>query len=351
MTMNLEADIAAHQISKMTRHQKLAALLVVLGTDSAAQILKNLDEHEVELISTEMSKMTLITQEMRQEILREFSEMAVQAGTAALGGAAYTKSVLEKSVGLFRASDIIGRVAPAPIPVASMQQIVEMDMRQLFNMLKEEQPQTVALVASYLAPEKTSQFLTLFSDTVRDQIIERLATLGPTPVEVVEAIVQVLSQKTNVKSTRALNQTGGLKTAADVLNAMDRNFSDPLLTELDRRNPDLSQAIRQKMFTFEDLLTLDNTALQKVMREVDMRDLAVALKGASSEIEAGAPGLHLQTRGRNRQGGNLLPRLGQEKGYRRRRNCGSWTACADWRAKEKSNSAAPPAPNRDEVLV
>jgi flagellar motor switch protein FliG len=285
MTMLTETDIAAHQISNMSRHQKLAALLVLLGVDSAAQILKTLDEHEVELVSTEMSKLTLITQEMRLEILREFSEMAVQASTAALGGAAYTKSVLEKSVGLFRASDIIGRVAPAPLPVGSMRQIVEMDLRQLFNLLKEEQPQTVALVASYLSAEKTSQLMTMFSDSARDQIIERLATLGPTPVEVVETIVQVLSLKTNVKSTRALSQTGGLKTAADVLNAMDRNFSDPLLSELDRRNPELSQAIRHKMFTFEDLITLDVTALQKVMREVDMRDLAAALKGASAKVK------------------------------------------------------------------
>jgi flagellar motor switch protein FliG len=285
MNMVTEADIAAHQISQMTRHQKLAVLLVLLGTESAAQILKNLDEHEVEQVSSEMSRLTLITQELRQEILREFSELAVQASTAALGGAAYTKSVLEKSVGLFRASDIIGRVSPAPIPVGSMRQIVEMDLRQLFNLLKEEQPQTVALVASYLSPEKTSQLLTMFSDAARDQIIERLATLGPTPVEVVETIVQVLSLKTNVKSTRALNQTGGLKTAADVLNAMDRNFSDPLLNELDRRNPDLSQAIRQKMFTFEDLITLDHASLQKVMREVDMRDLAVSLKGASAKLK------------------------------------------------------------------
>ena len=283
--MVTEADIAAHQISQMTRHQKLAVLLVLLGTESAAQILKNLDEHEVEQVSSEMSRLTLITQELRQEILREFSELAVQASTAALGGAAYTKSVLEKSVGLFRASDIIGRVSPAPIPVGSMRQIVEMDLRQLFNLLKEEQPQTVALVASYLSPEKTSQLLTLFSDAARDQIIERLATLGPTPVEVVETIVQVLSLKTNVKSTRALNQTGGLKTAADVLNAMDRNFSDPLLNELDRRNPELGQAIRQKMFTFEDLITLDHASLQKVMREVDMRDLAVSLKGASAKLK------------------------------------------------------------------
>jgi flagellar motor switch protein FliG len=284
--MSIEADIAALQISKMTRHQKLAVLLVLLGADSAAQILKSLDEHEVELVSTEMSKLTLITQELRHEILREFSDMAVHAGTAALGGAAYTKSVLEKSVGLFRASDIIGRVSPARLPVGSMRQIVEMDLRQLFNLLKEEQPQTVALVASYLAPEKSSQLLTMFSDAARDQIIERLATLGPTPVEVVDAIVQVLSLKNNVKSTRALNQTGGLKSAADVLNAMERNFSDPLLSELDKRNPELGQLIRQRMFTFEDLLTLDTTALQKVMREVDMRDLALSLKGATPQLKA-----------------------------------------------------------------
>ena len=281
----MEADIAAVQISRMTRHQKLAHLLVILGPDPASQILKNLDEQEVELVSTEMSKLTLITQEMRQEILREFSEMAVQASTAALGGAAYTRSVLEKSVGLFRASDIIGRVSPAPVPVGSMRQIVEMDLRQLFNSLKEEQPQTVALVASYLSAEKTSQLMTMFSDSTRDQIIERLATLGPTPVEVVETIVQVLSLKTNVKSTRALNQTGGLKTAADVLNAMERNFSDPLLNELDRRNPELGLAIRNKMFTFEELISLDVSGLQKIMREVDMRDLAVALKGASPKLK------------------------------------------------------------------
>ena len=246
----MEAEIAAHQISKMTRHQKLAGLLIVLGPESAAQILKNLDGHEMEQVSEEMTKLPFITQELRQELLREFSEMAVQAGTAALGGPAYTKTVLEKSIGLFRASDIIGRVSPAPIPVGAMRQIVETDLRQLFNMLKEEQPQTVALVASYLPPEKTSQLLALFPDAARDRIVERLATLGPTPVEVVETIVEVLSQKTNVKSTRALNQTGGVKTAADVLNAMERNLSDPLLSELDQRNPQLCQAIRQKMFTF-----------------------------------------------------------------------------------------------------
>src|SRR5208283_2562698 len=127
----MEDAIAADQVSKMTRHQKLAALLVILGPESAAQLLKNLEEHEMESVSMEMAKLTLITQELRMEILREFSDVAVQAGTSILGGVSYTKAVLEKSIGLFRASDIIGRVSPAPVPVGSMRQIVEMDVRQL----------------------------------------------------------------------------------------------------------------------------------------------------------------------------------------------------------------------------
>jgi flagellar motor switch protein FliG len=101
----------------------------------------------------------------------------------------------------------------------------------------------------------------------------------------VETVVEVLGQKTNIKSTRALNQTGGVKTAADLLNALDKNLSDPLLIELERRNPELGQAIRHKMFTFEDMIGLDKTALQKVMREVDMRDLAVSLKASSPKLK------------------------------------------------------------------
>jgi flagellar motor switch protein FliG len=277
----MEADLAALQVSKMTKLQKLAALLIILGPDGAAQILKNLDEPELEAVTSEMSKLTIVTNELRQEILKEFTDIALQASAAVLGGATYARGVLEKSVGLFRASDIIGRVAPAPIPIATMRQILEMDCRQLFNLVKHEQPQTVALLVSFLSPEKSSQLLTLFKPETRDLVVERLATLGPTPVEVVERIVEVLNQKTKVKSTRALNQTGGVKNAADLLNSLEKDISHSLLMDLERRNPELTMAIRQKMFTFEDLTMLDKTSLQKIMREVDTRDLAVALKGAS----------------------------------------------------------------------
>lgn len=282
----MDLDVTAVEVAKMTKLQKLAALLIVLGPDSAAQLLKNLDEHEIETVSLEMSKLTVINQEMQREILREFTDVAVQASTAILGGVNFTKTALEKSVGVFRASDIIGRVAPARMPLAAMQQIIDMEVRQLFNLLKQEQPQTIALILSYLSPEKSSQLLMLLRGELRDQVVERLATLAPTPVEVLERIVEVLNQKAGVKPTRALSQTGGLKNAADLLNSMDKNLSQLMLLDLEKRNPELGQAIRQKMFTFEDLALLDSNSLQKVMREVDMRDLAVALKTASAKLKS-----------------------------------------------------------------
>jgi flagellar motor switch protein FliG len=281
----MQMEIAAVEINKMTKLQKLAALLIILGPESASQILKTFDEHDLEAISLEMSKLTSISQEMQCEILREFTEVAVNAGTAILGGVGYTRTALEKSVGVFRASDIIGRIAPAPAPIAAMKQIIDMDARQLCNLLKNEQAQTIALIVSYLTPEKSSQLLLLFRPELRDQVIERLATLAPTPVEVVERMVGVLNRRAGVKPSGPMNQTGGVKQAADLLNALDKNIGQSMLLELEKRNPDLGQAIRQKMFTFEDLTLLDTASLQKVMREVDMRDLAVGLRTASPKLK------------------------------------------------------------------
>ena len=265
--------------------QKLAALLVILGPESASQIVKNLEDYEMEAVSTEMSKFSMITQEVQAQILQEFSEVAVEAGTSILGGLPYTQNVLERAVGLFKASDIISRVSPTRAPVAAMQHIVEMEARQIYNLIRHEQAQTIALVTSYLSPEKASQLLALIRPDLREQVLERLASLAPTPIEVVEKVVEVLNLKIGGKQTRALNQTGGVKMAAQILNAMDKTVSKSILISLEERNPELGQAVRQKMFTFEDLANLDPSGLQKILREVDMRDLAVSLKTASEKLK------------------------------------------------------------------
>lgn len=284
--MPAQADpILPADIAKMTKVQKLAALLIMLGHESAAQVMKHLDEHELEAVCTEMSKLSSIPQDLQVSILREFSDVAVEASTALLGGVPYTQASLEKSVGMFRASAILSRVAPVRAPVPAMQQIVEMEARQIFNILKSEQPQTTALILSYLPVEKGSEVIGLLKPELRDQVVERLATLAPTPIEVVEKVAGMLSAKAGGKTPRALNQTGGVKTAAELLNAIDKGVSKVLLAALEERNPDLGQAIRRKMFTFEDVAMLDKASLQKVLREVDMRDLAIALKTASDKLK------------------------------------------------------------------
>ncbi|MBM3846903.1 MAG: flagellar motor switch protein FliG, partial [Verrucomicrobia bacterium] len=176
-------------------------------------------------------------------------------------------------------------VAPTRTPVAAMQEIVEMESRQVANLIKNEQPQTVALVLSYLPPERAAQVLGMTRADIRDQIVERLATLVPTPIEAVEKLVAIMSARTGVKQTRALNQTGGLKSAAAVLNAMEKNTSKSLLVAIEERNPELVQLIQQKMFTFEDLVSIEPAGLQRILREVDLRELATALKSASEDIK------------------------------------------------------------------
>ncbi len=276
---------APRDVASMTKVQKLAALMIILGPEAAGVLLKSFDEQEIEAITAEICKLPVVTQEMRAGILHAFADVAVQAGSSTLGGLEFTKSVLEKSFGQFRASSIISRVAPSQGTPGAMLQILEMDARQVLNLVKNEQPQTIALVTSYLPPDKSSELVSLLRTELRDQVIERLATMAPTPIEVVERVLDLLNQRVAVRPTRALSQTGGVKNAAEVLNALDKGLSKALLVSLEERNPELGAAIRQKMFTFEDLGNLESAALQKVMREVEMRDLAMALKTAGEKVK------------------------------------------------------------------
>lgn len=274
----------AAQTEGMTRLQKLAALLVMMGPDNAAVVLRHFPPREVETLSREMARFSLITRAQQEAVLRELTPVILTAAAAVCAGVEVTRATLEKALGSFKASDILGRIAPGrPIP-AAMQDLSEMDPRNVANLIRDEHPQTIAFVISHLAPEKAAQVLNLLRPEQRDQVIERLATLAPTPVEVTEKVAEVINAKLGVKQTRALTQTGGVTTAADILNAMDKEASRSLLTSLEERNPELCQAIRKKMFTFEDLRRLDNQAIQRILREIEMRDLVLALKKASEPL-------------------------------------------------------------------
>jgi flagellar motor switch protein FliG len=278
-----EAEGAAEG-GALSKIQKLAILLVMLGSESAAVILKQFQPREIEAISREMARATLISRDQQEEILREFGEVALTATTSVSAGIDVTRVMLEKALGSFKASDVLSRVIPTRSSTGTMAAIGEMDPRHTFNLIRDEQPQTLAFVISNLPPDKAAQVLTMLRPEQRDQVVERLATLAPTPVEVAEKLVDVLNAKLGIKQTRAMTQTGGVTTAADILNAVDKTMSRSLLTTLEERNPELCQAIRKKMFTFEDLLLLEPQTIQRIMRETDMRDLTLALKKGSDPL-------------------------------------------------------------------
>ena len=287
--MAADTDNASSAPTELTRPQKLAVLLCMLGPESAGQILKHFDEREMELVIGEMGKLELISYELQNQVLREFATVAVQASTSVTGGAEIVRLTLEKAVGQSRAASIVGRAGNGgaqPVSLELLRPIIEADSRELFNAVKLEHPQTIALLTSYLPPEKASSFLSQCPMELRDKIVERLALLQPTPIEVIEKIVTILARKLGVKPSRAISETGGVKSAASLLNTLDRTMSKIVLTSIEERNPDLSKSIRQKMFTFDDMVRLDSAALQKVMREVDTRDLAVSLKKASFQVKA-----------------------------------------------------------------
>lgn len=272
------------QVPDLTPAQKLAAVLMLLGEDTASLIFKSFDDHERELIAAEMANLPLLSLDQQTEILKDFTELAIKANTSLGGSVEYTQSVLEKAVGMFKAADIMSRVSTKRASVAAMQQIIDMDALSIANLLKEEQPQTIALIISYLTAQKASEVLRLLPEHVQEQVIERLANLSATPIEVVETVGEVLSKKIGPKLSRALNQTGGVKSAAAVLNAMQKAERQEILNRLDERVPELVRAIRNKMFTFEDLVTLDNRTLQKILREVDPSTLAIALSAAHENL-------------------------------------------------------------------
>jgi flagellar motor switch protein FliG len=285
------APVTTNDFSRMSKIQKLAVLLVVIGDEAAGQILKSLSDDEVESICGEMTKLGLISRELQQEVLKEFSEVAMEAGTSLCGGVHFAKSALERARGAFKASYILSRVSPSSSPVASTDQIVDLEPSQLFNLIRHEQPQAIALILSFLTPEKSARVLRLLPVETRGQVVERIATLAPTSAEVVERVVSVLHLRLGAKQTSApVNRSGGVKVAATLLNSLDKSTSKALLHDIDQRNPELGNSIREKMFTFEDLATLNLATLQRIVREIEMRTLAMALINSNENVKSAMMG-------------------------------------------------------------
>ena len=269
---------------ELTGRRKAAILLVILGPDKAAQVLKHLDDETVEQLTIEIANVGSVSDEERRTVLQEFQNIMRAKEMIAKGGLEYAKEVLEKAFGPEKAAKIIERLVSS-LQVRPFDFIKTADPVQIFNFLQNEHPQTVALVLSYLEPDLAAQVLGSLPEDLQVEVLKRIALLERTSPDIVREIERNLEKKLSGFVGQSFSKIGGIDTAAEIMNNVDRTTERSIMEKLAADNPELAEEIRRKMFVFEDILKLDDRSVQLVLREVDTKDLAVALKGASDELK------------------------------------------------------------------
>lgn len=283
--MSTLASVTGIQYDQLTKWQKLALFMIVLGPESASQLLKNFDDAEIEAICQEMSKFPLVDSALQIQVIEDFSEIIGDSVGALLGGSIYAQNALELAKGDYRAADIIGRIAPTDSTTEVIDEMGEMEARQIFNLVRGEQSQTIAFLLCHLSTEKASQILGMLDTETRDAVVERIGTMESTSMELVGKVVGNLRRHFSGTGKHTSHQAGGVRAVANLLNVIDKETSKALLQKLEERNPQLGQAIRKKMFSFEDLTKLEAPDLQRILREVEISDLVISMKSASAALQ------------------------------------------------------------------
>ncbi|KGX88450.1 flagellar motor switch protein FliG [Pontibacillus litoralis] len=268
----------------MTGRQKAAVLLISLGPDVSAQVYKHLTEEEIEKLTLEISSVKKVEPDQKEEILDQFHQIALAQEYISQGGIGYAKKVLEKALGENEANNIINKLT-STLQVRPFDFARKADAGQILNFIQNEHPQTIALILSYLDAEQSAQILSELPQEMQADVAKRIAVMDSTSPEIISEVEQILERKLSATVTQDYTQTGGIESVVEVLNGVDRSTERTILDSLEIQDPELAEEIKKRMFVFEDIVTLDNRAIQRVIREVENEDLMLALKVASEEVK------------------------------------------------------------------
>ncbi|MFU0823734.1 MAG: flagellar motor switch protein FliG [Clostridium sp.] len=270
--------------NKLTGVQKAAILFITLGPEVASGIIKRMTDSEIQKITYEIANITSVKQEQRAEILREFVEMNKAKDYILEGGFEYAKTLLGKALGSQRAEEILEKVSEATQQYRPFAIARKADAHQLLNVISNEHPQTIALILCYLQPDKAGQIIGELPEDIQTEVAFRIASMDNTSPMVIKEIEKVLNSKLSSVVRTDMTTIGGVDTLVDILNQVDRTTEKNITEGLEREDPDLAEKIKQSMFVFDDIITLDDVSIQRVLREVESKDLALALKGCSEEV-------------------------------------------------------------------
>ena len=268
----------------LTGRQKAAIFLVAIGSDVASDVMKHLREDEVETLTFEIACLDTIDADFKDQVLEEFQELMQAQNFITTGGIDFARELLEKSLGSQKAIDIINRLTSS-LQVRPFDFIRRTDPAHLLNFVQQEYPQTIALILAYLEPGKAAIILQNLPEEMQPEVSKRLATMDRTSPEVLREVERVLEKKLSTLSSEDYTAAGGVDSIVEILNLVDRSSEKAIIETLEEDDPELAEEIKKRMFVFEDIVMLDDRAIQKVLREVDTQELAKALKSVDTEVQ------------------------------------------------------------------
>jgi len=272
-------------VPRISARRKAAIMAVALGPNLSAEVFKHLSQDEIDELVLEIASLDKVTPEERQAVLEECYGAAMSQSYVAQGGVGYAKDVLERALGGEKAGEVMGRLSTY-IRVSPFEFLRKIDPVQIFNFLQHEHPQTMALVLSYLPSDNAAYVLGMFPQDVQTDIALRVAAMDRTAPEVLREVEMVMERKLANLINQDLEVAGGVKSLVDMLNYSDRGTERNILEYLDEKDAELADEVRKLMFVFEDLLILDAKAIQQLLKEVEMKDVALALKGGNEDVKS-----------------------------------------------------------------
>jgi len=267
----------------LTGRQKVALLLMLLNVDTSAKIFKDLAQEDVEQISIEITSLRQLPQGVINKVIEEFYGMMVGQESYSVGGLDYAKTILERSFGSEKAREIIDKIRMLST-VRGFDILKKADSQQLASFLGKEHPQTIALLLSHLPTDQSAEVLSEFPDELRSDVLMRIASLGKVSPAVVQQVEQVVDQIAEATLSQNMAMAGGAQIVAGILNKSNVATAKSLMDQIESKDPNLATSIKRLMFLFDDIVMIDDRGIQRILRDVDKRDLALALKASDDKI-------------------------------------------------------------------
>jgi len=265
--------------------EKAAILLISLGPEKSAQIFKFLKEEEIEALTLEIANISTVLPDVKEAVIEEFYQICVAQQYIAEGGIVYAKQILERALGEAKAYEVISKLTVS-LQVRPFDFVRKTDATQVLNFIQNEHPQTIAMILSYLKPKQAAEILSELSPDKQSDVTRRIALMDRTSPDIIKEVERTLEKKLSALMTEDFTTVGGIDSVVEILTNVDRGTEKHILETLETEDAELTDEIKKKMFVFEDIVTLDNRSIQRVLREVtDNRELAIALKGAKAEVQ------------------------------------------------------------------